>query len=348
MLIISDGYFVPQIIYSQLIVSRLCSILNSYTIHKSIQKMPIPVILIHGGAGTINRDLFTPEKAKAYSDALRQALEAGNNILSNGGSALDAVEAAVIVLEDCPLFNAGRGAVFTHTGEHELDAAIMSGKDKTAGAVAGIKNIKNPIQVSRLVMERSEHVLLCSEGALEFAQAQGIPTENNNYFYNQMRYEQWQQALIEDKVQLDHTEGKKFGTVGAVACDIHGNIAAATSTGGMTNKKWGRVGDSPLIGAGTYADNNTCAVSCTGHGEYFIRSVVAYDISCLMEYKNLSLQEAAHIVVQDKLKPIGGEGGLIAVDAQGNFTLPYNSDGMYRGWQRVGEQPNVAVFEENL
>ena len=304
-------------------------------------------ILIHGGAGTILPHELTPEKEAAYAAALRNALRAGTDILAQAGeNALDAVEAAVRSLEDCPLFNAGRGAVFTHEGTHELDASIMCGRTGLAGAVAGVTGVRNPISLAKAIPLHSEHVMMAGAGAAQFAREHGIAFADEAYFYNQMRYEQLQLAKNSDTVALDHSihTEKKFGTVGAVALDQFGNIAAATSTGGMTNKRFGRVGDSPIIGAGTYANNATCAISCTGHGEYFMKSVVAYDIACLMEYKGMTLQAAAEYVVHQKLKPIGGEGGLIAIDAQGNFALPFNSAGMYRGWHRQGEGAQVAIF----
>jgi L-asparaginase / beta-aspartyl-peptidase len=300
-------------------------------------------IAIHGGAGTISPSSMTPEKYAAYSDGLKAALDTGYQLLAQGASSLDAVEAAVKSLEDCPLFNAGKGAVFNNAGKHEMDAAIMNGADKTAGAVCGITHARNPVQVARAVMEHTDHVLLSGAGAQLFAQEQGLPIEEDSYFYNQFRYQQWQEALLEGKVQLDHSE-KKMGTVGAVALDQHGNLAAATSTGGMTNKKYGRVGDSPLIGSGTWADNNTCAISCTGHGELFIRSVVAYDIACLIEYKGLTLAEACNQVVMDKLVAIGGEGGLIAIDKHANIQLPFNSSGMYRAWQKSDGKKEIAIY----
>jgi beta-aspartyl-peptidase (threonine type) len=289
-----------------------------------------PLIAIHGGAGTILKSSMTKEKEALYVHGLRSALLAGFAILDKGGSSVDAVEAAVVVLEDYPLFNAGKGSVFTNDKKHEMDASIMDGSNLMAGAVCGISNVRNPVKLARTVMEHSDHVMLSGKGAEEFARSMNISFENDEYFFTQNRYDQLLNAIEEDRVQLDHTE-KKFGTVGAVALDISGNLAAATSTGGMTNKRFNRIGDSPLIGAGTYAKNSTCAVSCTGHGEFFIRTVVAYDISCLMEYKGLSLSEACDVLVFDKLKKIGGEGGLIAVDSKGNVTLPFNSDGMYRG-----------------
>ncbi len=301
-------------------------------------------LAIHGGAGTILQSTMTAEKEAAYKKALEEAILAGENILKNSGTSFDAVEAAVISLENNPLFNAGRGAVFTHDGKHELDASIMRGEDLCAGAVAGVSNIKNPISLARAVMEKSEHVILVGSGAMEFAKKVNAPMEKDDYFFVQMRYDQLQDALKEDKMVLDHTE-KKFGTVGAVALDVHGNLAAATSTGGMTNKKFGRIGDSPIPGAGTYANNNTCAISCTGHGEFFIRSVVAYDISCLMEYKGLSLKEACDYVVKDKLVKIGGEGGLVAIDGKGNIELPFNSEGMYRAKKSSDSEIFIGIYK---
>jgi beta-aspartyl-peptidase (threonine type) len=287
-------------------------------------------IAIHGGAGTILKSTMTATIQEQYETGLKTALEKGYAILEQGGSSLDAVEAAVTELENFPLFNAGKGSVFNNEGKHEMDAAIMEGRNLKAGAVAGVGGIKNPVKLARLIMEKSEHVMLAGRGAEAFAENLGVEKADEEYFYNEMRYNQWQEALKENKVQLDHSD-KKFGTVGAVALDKQGNLAAATSTGGMTNKKFGRVGDSPVIGAGTYANNNTCAVSCTGHGEPFLRAVVAHDISCLMEYKGLSLEEAANVLVHDKLMKIEGEGGLIAIDSKGNITMPFNSEGMYRG-----------------
>jgi L-asparaginase / beta-aspartyl-peptidase len=286
-------------------------------------------IAIHGGAGTILKSSMTAEKEKAYSDALRVALDAGYSILKKDGSALDAVAAAVMELENCPLFNAGKGSVFTHDSKHEMDASVMEGKNLAAGAVAGCRNVRNPVLLAKAIMQQTEHVILCGEGAEEFARKIKLPFEEDSYFFNQMRYDQLMQVIDSEKTILDHTD-KKFGTVGAVALDKNGNIAAATSTGGMTNKRYGRIGDTPLIGAGTYANNKTCAVSCTGHGEFFIRTIAAYDVSCLMEYKNFSLKQACEFVIHDKLKKLGGEGGLIAADANGNIEMVFNSEGMYR------------------
>lgn len=285
-------------------------------------------LAIHGGAGTILRSQMTPDLEAEYRSGLESALRAGWEILEKGGSSLDAVEAAVVSLEDFPLFNAGRGSVFTHDGRQEMDASIMDGRNLKAGAVAAVRNIKNPIKLARLVMERTEHILLSGDGAADLAASAGVETAPDEYFFTEHRWLQYQEALAAGRVQLDHS--KPIGTVGAVACDANGNLAAATSTGGMTNKKFGRIGDTPLIGAGTYADD-TCAVSCTGHGEYFILGVSAFDVAAQMRYKGLSLADAARETIERQTE-IGGEGGLIAVDANGNITLPFNSEGMYRGY----------------
>jgi beta-aspartyl-peptidase (threonine type) len=296
-------------------------------------------LVIHGGAGTILKEDMTPELEKAYQQGLQAALDAGYAVLEQGGSAANAVKAVIVILEDNMLFNAGRGSVFTKKGVQEMDAAIMDGKDLSAGAVAGISNVRNPIELAVEVMRNSNHVFLSGKGASDFAIKQGIKLEPDEFFFSQFRYDQWKQIRDSDNYSLDHThqqleelmKDKKFGTVGAAACDKDGNIAAATSTGGMTNKKYGRIGDSPIIGAGTYANNKTCAISCTGHGEIFIKAVAAYDVSCLMEYKGMSLEEAMTEVVQHKLTKIDGEGGMIGVDAAGNMALIFNSAGMYRG-----------------
>lgn len=303
-------------------------------------------LAIHGGAGTITRKSLSAELDREYRAALQQALQTGYQVLRDGGAALAAVEAAVVVLEDCPLFNAGKGSVFNKLGKHEMDAALMCGRTLEAGAVTGVQNVKNPILLARQVLHHSDHVFLSHAGAEEFARSRGLSFEPDHYFYSQHRHEQWQALRDSDVFMLDHTEDKKFGTVGAVAVDVNGDVAAATSTGGMTNKNFNRIGDSPVIGAGTYANNRTCAVSCTGHGEYFIRNVVAYDISCLMEYKGMSLQQAADVVVNQKLKNIGGEGGLIAVSAQGEIAMPFNSEGMYRGSWIAGQEPVVAIYND--
>ena len=304
-------------------------------------------LALHGGAGTIARASLTPADEQRYRAALEAALTIGYDLLRDGAAALDAVEATVRSLEDCPLFNAGRGAVFTHEGHHEMDAALMAGHTRLAGAVTGVRQVQNPIRAARLVMEKTEHVLLGYPGADELAREHGLPLQPAAYFFTQKRFDQLQDALAAGKMQLDHAADPnwKKGTVGAVARDQHGHLAAATSTGGMTNKRYSRIGDTPLIGAGTWADAR-CAISCTGNGEYFIRAVAAYDVACLMEYKGLSLEEATRMVVHDKLAPVGGEGGLIAIDAAGNITLPFNSEGMYRASRREGEAARVAIYKE--
>ena len=322
-------------------------------------------LAIHGGAGTIRRDAMTPEREASYTEALHEAIRAGGAVLGKGGLALDAVEAAVRSMEDCPLFNAGRGAVFTADGTHEMDACIMEGRDRAAGAVAGVHGVANPIHLARLVLSESEHVLLAGAGAMAFAADQGIPLHDAAYFHDDLRYRQWQSVRGTDRAQLDHSdliednedpsgkkgdhdEGalneKKFGTVGAVARDAHGNLAAATSTGGMTNKRYGRVGDSPIIGAGNYADNRTCAVSCTGSGEFFMRGVVAYDVACLMAYQNLGLADAAKKAIHEHLGGLQGDGGLIAVDGLGGIAMPFNTPGMYRGSLQAGHAPVVRIY----
>lgn len=319
------------------------------------------VLVIHGGAGTILKKNMTPEKEKAYKDKMTEALMAGYSILKKGGTGMDAVEAAIRVMEDSPLFNAGKGSVFTADGKNEMDAAIMDGKTLNAGAVASVRIIKNPITAARAVMEKSPHVMMVGRGAEAFAREHGIELVDTSYFYDEIRYRQLQEIKKHEKPALDHADDtsgsiqenfdmefkmKKFGTVGAVALDKYGNLAAGTSTGGMTNKKFGRVGDSPIIGAGTYANNKTCAVSCTGHGEYFIRTVTAYDVSARMEYSGASLGSASGDIINIKLKKMGGEGGLIAVDKNGNIAMPFNSDGMYRGYINTDGQAKVFIYRE--
>jgi len=304
-------------------------------------------IAIHGGAGTLVKGLMTQELEAQYKNTLKVAREAGFEVLKNGGTAIDAVETSVKILEDSPLFNAGKGSVFTAEGTHEMDAAIMEGKNLEAGAVSLITGIKNPVSLARDVMEKSYHVFLAGEGAMKFAKEQNYDVEGPDYFYDAVRYKQWQGIKDSDTFQLDHSVKKdgKFGTVGAVACDQNGTVAAATSTGGMTNKKWGRVGDSPMIGAGNYANNKTCAVSCTGSGEFFIRGVVAYDVSCLMEYKELSLEEAANEVIYKRILEIKGDGGLIAVDAKGNISMPFNTEGMYRACKSSTGEEELSIYK---
>jgi len=309
-------------------------------------------IAIHGGAGTILKEDMTPELEDAHRKGLSEALGAGYAVLENGGTALNAVKAAVVILEDNPLFNAGKGAVFTKKGLNEMDAAIMDGSTLEAGAIAGVRNIRNPVELAEEVMLHSGHVFLSGKGANDFAIKQGIKLEPDDYFYSQYRYDQWREIRDSDLYQLDHKndklvgllKDKKLGTVGAVACDGDGNIAAATSTGGMTNKRFGRIGDSPLIGIGTYANNKTCAVSCTGHGEIFIKAVAAYDVSCLMEYKSMSLLQACEEVVLKKLVALNGEGGLIGMDAKGNAALVFNSAGMYRGLKNSDGENWIAIY----
>ncbi len=310
--------------------------------------MSMYTLTIHGGAGTILREEMTAEKEANYNRALQDALDAGYAVLENGQPALEAVRAAVVSLEDNILFNAGKGSVFAKDGRQEMDASIMEGKNRMAGVVSAVRNIRNPVELAYAVMTKSPHVMLTGQGAFEFAKLHGIKTEPDEYFYSDFRHNQWKQLQDSDTVALDHNvtvKDKKFGTVGAAACDAQGNIAAATSTGGMTNKQWGRVGDSSIIGAGTYANNNTCAISCTGHGEPFIRAVAAYDVSCLMEYKGLSLNEAMNVVVHDKLMKIDGEGGMIGVDAKGNAAMIFNSEGMYRGMKKSDGSNEVSIYK---
>jgi beta-aspartyl-peptidase (threonine type) len=310
-------------------------------------------IAIHGGAGTILKEDMTPELEQAYLDALQEALSAGYAVLEEGGTAVNAVKAAVVLLEDNLLFNAGRGSVFTKKGVQEMDAAIMSGVDRSAGSVTGVRNVRNPIELATEVMNNSNHVFLSGKGATDFAIKQGIKLEPDDYFFSQFRYDQWKAIRDSDAYSLDHTHqkidelmrDKKFGTVGAVACDSNGNIAAATSTGGMTNKKYGRIGDSPIIGAGTYANNKTCAISCTGHGEPFLQGVAAYDVSAIMEFKGESLQKAMEEVVLKRLLELNGEGGMIGVDAQGNVAMVMNSAGMYRAMKTSDGTVEVAIYK---
>ncbi|WP_354682338.1 isoaspartyl peptidase/L-asparaginase [Cupriavidus necator] len=327
--------------------------------------MPQAVIAIHGGAGTITRTAMDAAREREYTEALQHVLQAGQRILADGGSALDAVTEAVRLLEECPLFNAGKGAVLTHAGTYELDAAVMEGATLAAGAVACVTRLRNPVLAARAVLEHSEHVMFAGAGAEAFAQAHGLELVAPDYYFTQARHEQWQRARANAGLALlDHDAAalaahakaapphgaadpidpdNKFGTVGAVACDSRGNLAAATSTGGVTNKQVGRVGDTPVIGAGCYADD-VAAVSATGTGEMFIRTVAAHDVSAQMRYAGLSLEESARRVVMEKLRAINGRGGLIAVDRAGNVTLPFNTEGMYRGFARVGEAVNVSIY----
>ncbi len=307
-------------------------------------------LAIHGGAGTILRKNMTPEKEKAYLEKLEEALAVGEKILKEGGTSMDAVTQTIMVMENSPLFNAGKGAVFTNEGKNELDASFMEGKEMNAGAVGGLTNVKNPILAAKAVMENSEHVLLTGKGAELFSKEQGLEIVDPKYFYTKRRWESLQRAIKSEKVELSEDEDKdgdrKHGTVGCVALDKNGNLAAGTSTGGMTNKRYNRFGDVPIIGAGTYANNNTCAVSCTGHGEYFIRWAVAHDISAMMEYKGVDLITASEVVINDKLVKVNGSGGAICVDKYGNVSLPFNSAGMYRGFVKANGERGVAIFKE--
>jgi beta-aspartyl-peptidase (threonine type) len=305
-----------------------------------------PVLVIHGGAGVIVRSEITAEREQAYMEKLREALQAGFTMLQHNHSALDAVQAAINIMEDSPLFNAGKGAVFADNGKNEMDAAIMNGKTSQAGAVAAVSHIKNPINLARLVMERTPHVLLCGAGAEEFAQQQGMPMMPEEYFFTEHRWQQFLQAREKTKPVPDSLAGNKFGTVGAVALDKAGNLAAGTSTGGLTYKKTGRIGDTPLIGAGTYADNRTCAVSATGQGEYFMRGVIAYDIAAMIEYREISLAEAVHEAIDVKLTAKGGTGGAIALDRNGHIAIAFNTAGMYRGYIKNNEAPFVLIYKE--
>jgi L-asparaginase / beta-aspartyl-peptidase len=311
-------------------------------------------VAIHGGAGTILKSKMTPDKEQLYRDGLEEALMEGWNYLKKNKSSLDSVERAVEVLENNPLFNAGKGSVFTNEGKNEMDASIMDGRTLKAGCVSSVCNIKNPVLLARRIMENSDFVYLSGKGAEEFARKMNLEFEEDKYFFDQYRYEQYLRALEEDKVRLDHSDESvkshspenPVGTVGAVALDYNGNLSAATSTGGMTNKKFGRIGDSAIIGAGTYANNKTCAVSATGHGEYFIRTVAAYDVSALMEYKNLSLNEACEIVINKKIKDLKGDGGLIAIDKSCNISMTFNSEGMYRASIKSDHAAEIKIYSE--
>jgi len=314
------------------------------------------MLVIHGGAGTITRASMTAESEKQYHEGLEASLRAGHAVLARGGTSLDAVEAAIRVMEDSPLFNAGKGAVFTHDGKNELDASIMDGKTKMAGSVAGVTIIKNPISAARAVMEKSKHVMMAGRGAELFATSVGLEIVDPSYFWTERRWKSLQRELLIEQEQatkprasVRDAAGSKYGTVGAVALDSAGNLAAGTSTGGTTNKSFGRIGDAPIVGAGTYAANEACAVSATGAGEYFIRWTVAYDIAALMKYRNMTVKAAAGEVVMRKLVQEGGpkaEGGVIALDRNGNFAMPFNTPGMYRGWIGPDGVPHVAIYKD--
>lgn len=319
------------------------------------QEPPIGIV-IHGGAGTILKENMTPEQEEAYQAKLKEAVTAGYDVLKNGGESLDAVIAAIQIMEESPLFNAGVGAVFTHEGKNELDASIMNGKDLNAGAVSGVSTVKSPIQLARTIMEESEHVMLSGAGAETFAQQQGLEIVSPDYFYTENRMRSLERAIEREKVELDHDgqaafydpyiKNSKYGTVGCVALDKNGNLAAGTSTGGMTNKRYNRIGDAPIIGAGTYANNKSCAVSSTGWGEYFIRGVVAYDIAAKMEYQNKTVADASKEVIQDKLTEMGGTGGIIAIDKNGEISMEFNTPGMYRASIDANEELYIGIYEE--
>lgn len=315
---------------------------------KEVEETKNYAIVLHGGAGTILKENMTDEKEKEYLAILNKALNRGEDILKNGGTSMDAVEATILIMEDSPLFNSAKGAVFTNDGKNELDASFMDGKTQNAGAVGGVTNVKNPIKLARAVMEQSDHVMLVREGAEAFAKKVGLEIVDPSYFYTERRWESLQRAKAKEAGMgevAEESEDYKFGTVGCAALDQNGDLAAGTSTGGMTNKRWNRIGDSPIIGAGTYANNNTCAISSTGHGEYFIRYAVAYDISAMMEYGGVSFQKAADEVINNKLKRNGGSGGIVGVDKEGNIAMPFNTKGMYRAYAKPGERV-VKIYEE--
>ncbi len=328
----------------------LCTILFSCGLFAQEKQNKNFALVIHGGAGTILKENMNPELEKQYKDKITEALKVGYDTLSKGGTSIDAVVVAIKILEDSPLFNAGKGSVFSAEGKNEMDASIMEGKTLKAGAIAGVRTIKNPITAARCVMEKSQHVMLVGTGAEKFAKTCKCEFADTSYFFEQKRWDQLQKVKQSESDQgsiksKDDFANKKFGTVGVVALDQYGNLAAGTSTGGMTNKKYGRVGDSPIIGAGTYANNKTCGVSCTGHGEFFIRCVVAYDVSALMEYKGMTVEQAANEVVMKKLKVMGGEGGLIAMDAKGNIAMTFNTSGMYRGYMKSDGKKEVLIYK---
>ncbi len=312
------------------------------------ENKPIPLtLIIHGGAGEIKPGFLSEEQEKGYKAKIEEALNAGYAVLSEGGESVNAVQASIKIMEDSPLFNAGKGAVLNHEGVVSMDASIMRGSDLNAGAITGIRHIKNPILLARLVMDSSKHVFLSGDGAEEFAANYGLETEVNNYFIIPRRFQQLKKKLGSDTLHLSYNNlevGDKYGTVGCVAIDAKGNIAAGTSTGGMVNKQWGRIGDSPIIGAGTFADNNSCGISATGHGEYFIRLSIARNIADLINYKGLSIQEAAHEVIQNQLSDLGGTGGIIGIDNKGNYCFEFNTPGMYRGVLQEGENAEISFY----
>ena len=320
-------------------------VLLSLSISLYSQEKPRYVIVIHGGAGTITKAGISQDKERAYADKLNEALLVGEKMLKEGKKALDVVVNVIQIMEESPLFNAGKGAVFTHEGVNELDASIMDGKTMNAGAVAGVTDVKSPIELAYKVMTNSNHVMLSGKGASEFAKKEGLEMVDNKYFYSEDRWKSLQKVIEREKKNLEN-EKEKHGTVGCAVLDTYGNLAAGTSTGGMTNKRFGRIGDSPVIGAGTYANNETCAVSCTGHGEFFIRYVVAYTISALMEMKSMSLKDASNYVINKKLVDVKGSGGLIAVDKEGNVAMPFNTAGMFRGYLKSTGEKEVLMYKK--
>lgn len=332
------------------------AIVLAFVLPATAQESPSFGIVIHGGAGTIDRAKMTPEREQELRETLGRALGAGYAVLEGGGTAMDAVQVTIVLLEDSPLFNAGKGAVFTHAGTNEMDASIMDGATGEAGAVGGVTRVRNPILAARAVLSRTPHVLLVGPGADHFAEELGLAMEGPDYFRTERRWEQLQRAIERERIELDHGSDTpessalqgddKHGTVGAVALDRRGNLAAATSTGGLTNKRWGRIGDSPIVGAGTFADNATCAVSCTGHGEYFIRQAAAFSVSARMAWAGEALDEAARAVIHEQVGPLGGTGGLIALDRELNVATPYNTAGMYRGWRLSDGRHEVRIWEE--
>ncbi|HEY0180488.1 MAG TPA: isoaspartyl peptidase/L-asparaginase [Dokdonella sp.] len=326
-------------------IVSLCRALGVVCLFAAHAGAAVPVLVIHGGAGVIRADL-TPAKEALVRADLEAALAAGYAVLKAGGSSVDAVARAIVVLEDSPRFNAGKGAVFTHEGTNELDAAIMDGATLRAGAVAAVHRVKNPVLLARAVMERSPHVFLVGDGAEAFARSVGVALVDPAYFRTEERWQQLQKALRDERAPPAGADAPHHGTVGAVALDAHGGLAAATSTGGMTNKRWGRVGDSPLIGAGTYA-NARCAVSATGWGEYYIRAAAAHDICARVEYAGTPIAEAAREVVMDVIPKLGGDGGVIALDADGDVAMPFNTDGMYRGWIGADGAAHVAIAQDD-
>ena len=332
---------------------KLLSFLTAFVVALSISaasaqdetRAPLTII-IHGGAGALEPGRYSATEEAAYKEKLTEALKAGYSVLEEGGSSMDAIVAAIVIMENSPLFNAGKGAVFTREGKNELDASIMDGKTRNAGAIAGVTRVKNPIKLARAVMENSEHVMFAREGAEEFAKQQGLEFVAKKYFKTDYRWRSYKRALAAEKEQRESglPHDFKYGTVGALALDANGNIAAGTSTGGMTLKRYGRVGDTPIIGAGTYADNNSCAVSSTGHGEYFMRLTIARDICAQVEYGDKSVEEAANDVIHNRLQNLGGDGGVIVLDAKGNTAMVFNSAGMFRGVKREGRPTEVAIY----